>query len=194
MGCATKGYSTVYTRISYFHDWIESHIRDNTTVNHRILHRCHANEQQCGCSFRNVILSPSSIVKRENALPHSWSMIVSIRAGASHQHICSGTVFEESHVLTTAHCVANRSAEDITIEGGMYTRSESGAIIRQVKHINIHPNYTAHSNSFMSNIAVLQLTEPLDLTEDNSLIRQTCLSPTDDRWTKENMHQQMVLD
>jgi secreted trypsin-like serine protease len=182
MGCATEGYPAVFTRISYFHDWIESHIHNNnqtTTsdhkiVNHRVPYRCFQNKFQCGCGRRNVVLSPSALVRSENALPYSWSMIVSIRIGTNNQHICSGTILEDSYILTAAHCLKNRSSKDITIEAGMYYRSENGAIIRQVDHIYIHPNYAVHSNLYMNDIAILHVSLPFDIDDDRNISR-TCL-------------------
>ncbi len=186
-GCGTKGFPGVFTRISYFHDWIESHIHDNTLSNRRILYRCDTYSQQCGCGHRNVALSPSTVIKSEDALPHSWSMIVSIRVGADHQHICTGTILDDFYILTTAHCLANRSPKDISIETGMYYRSQSGAIIRQVTHIYIHPNYSAHSNSFMNDIAILQLTLPF-YTDDDSFIARTCLPPKNNQSMNTNSY------
>jgi secreted trypsin-like serine protease len=184
MGCATKGYPAVFTRISYFHDWIESHIYSNnqTTIsinktNHRIAYGCSNYSVQCDCGRRKVLLSPSTIVKSENALPYSWSMIVSIRVGISSQHICSGTILESSYILTAAHCLANRSPQDITIKAGIHYRSDTNAIIRQVDHIYIHPNYTAQSNVYKHDIAILHLSQPLDTVND-AYIARTCRSLT----------------
>lgn len=179
-GCTKKSYPAVFTRISYFHDWIESHIHENTLSNHRILYPCYE-YLQCGCGRQSVALSPSTAVKSEDALPHSWSMIVSIRVGTDHQHICTGTILKDFYILTTAHCLSNRSAKDLTIEAGMYYRSESGAIIRQVARIYIHPDYTVHSNSFMNDIAILQLALPF-YVEDDPFISRTCLPSNDDQW------------
>ena len=188
-GCGAKGYPGVFTRLSYFHDWIESHIHDNnqtntfdnTTINHRVLYPCYNAVDQCGCGRHDVVLSPSAVVTSENALPHTWSMIVSIRAGPSQQYICSGTILADFYVLTTAHCLAKRSAQDITIEAGMYRRSENGPRIHQVNRIYIHPNYTTHSNIFLNDIAILQLTSPLYIDHD-TYISKTCLSPANDQW------------
>jgi secreted trypsin-like serine protease len=183
MGCATKGYPAVYTRISYFHDWIESHIYhnnqtttyDNETVHSRVPYQCSEYEFQCGCGRRNVALSPSTSGTSENALPYSWSMIVSIRVGTSNQHICSGTILDNSYILTAAHCLRNRSSQNITIEAGMYYRSENGVSIRQVDHIYIHPNYTVGMNLYINDIAILHLSLPLDLENDKNISR-TCLA------------------
>jgi secreted trypsin-like serine protease len=124
-----------------------------------------------------VVFSPSTIGISEDALPYTWSMIVSIRVGTSNQHICSGTILEDSYILTAAHCLTNLSSQYITIEAGMYYRSESGARIREVDHIYIHPNYTVRSNLYINDIAILHLSLPLDVEDDKNISR-TCLPST----------------
>lgn len=183
-GCATEGYPAVFTRISYFQEWIASYIQDNNqtivienpTINKPKLYQCdlYVNSAQCGCSRRNVILSLSTISRSENAIPYSWTMIVSIRIGTNNQHICSGTILDDSYILTAAHCLTNRSMQEITIEAGMYYRGEHDVIIRHVDHIYIHPNYTAQSNIYMNDIAMLHLSVPLNIDE-NPNTSPTCL-------------------
>ena len=183
-GCGSRGYPGVYTRVAYFHDWIQSHILDNNhttasdneTANSRVLYQCFSYGGQCGCGRRNVILSPSTIVESEDALPYSWSMVVSIRVGTTNQHLCSGTILDNSYILTAAHCLTNRSANDLTIEAGMYYLSESDVSIRQVDRIYIHPNYTVYANQYINDIAILRLLLPLDTYDDQNSSR-TCLPP-----------------
>lgn len=192
MVCATKSYPAIYTRISYFNDWIESYIHnnnqtttsDNKTINYRVLYRCDQHTTQCGCSHRNVVLSPSAMIRSENALPYTWSMVVSIRIGSNNQHVCSGTILEESHILTAAHCLTNHSLHDITIEAGMYYRSENDAVIRQVDHIYIHPNYSIHSDLYINDIAILHLSQPLYI-EYNKYLSRTCRPVMFNQWLNE---------
>jgi secreted trypsin-like serine protease len=195
-GCATKGYPAVYTRISYFYDWIQSHILDNNqtvvsdnqTVDSRVLYDCFPNRNECGCGRRNVVLPSSPMMASEDTLPYSWSMVVSIRVGSSNQHICSGTVLEDSYILTAAHCLTNRSAQDITIEAGMYYLSESDVSIREVDQIYIHPNYTTHSNVYKNDIAILHISFPLSLrygVSDKTKIARTCLPAINKQWQEQ---------
>ncbi len=115
-------------------------------------------------------------------------MVVSVRVGSSNQHICSGTILGDSYILTAAHCLANRSAQDITIEGGMYYLSESDVSIRQVDEIYIHPNYTTYSNEYKNDIAILHLSFPLSLPSDpydEKKVSRTCLPAINDQWLKQ---------
>ena len=187
--CAIKGYPGVFTRTAYFYDWIQSHIynnnqtaiSDNQTVDSRILYECYQDRTQCGCSHRNVILSSSTISISENASPYTWSMIVSIRIGIHNQHICSGTILDDFFILTAAHCLINRSVKDITIQAGIYYRSDQNATIRKVDNIYIHPNYTAGSNGFINDIAILHLSVPFSV-EDYLNTVPTCFPLFNDQW------------
>lgn len=187
-GCATQGYSSVFTRIAYFHDWIQSHIlynnqtttSNNVTAHSRTLYQCNP-YRDCSCSRRNVVLSPSRIVESENALPNTWTMIVSIRMASTNEHLCSGTIFDNSLILTVAHCLTNRLARDLIIEAGMYYLSESNVIVRSVNRFYIHPNYTAHANQYINDIAIIHLSSPLEAYEDKNITR-TCLPLFDQSW------------
>ncbi|CAF1295217.1 unnamed protein product [Adineta steineri] len=197
-GCAMKGYSVVYTRISYFNDWIESHIQNNnnqttasnnTTSNNTTIFQCSTypstSTSKCGCSYRNVILSSPTNAPSENALPYTWTMIVSIRTSTTNQHICTGTILEDFYILTAAHCLTNYKPQDLTIEAGMYYQTESEAIIRQVDQIYIHPNYSTYSDQYINDIAILRLTKSL-YVDNNNYISRTCKSSIYNQWMDMN--------
>jgi secreted trypsin-like serine protease len=62
----------------------------------------------CGCSYNNVILPPSRIVGGNDAVPNSWSMVVSLRNIKTNRFFCGGTILSDSFILTAVHCVTNR--------------------------------------------------------------------------------------
>lgn len=149
----------------------------NNTEHYRVVYQCHHNRLQCGCGYIDVQLSPSKLVKSEDALPYSWSMIVSIRVGINNQHVCSGTILDNSYILTAAHCVQNLATENVTIEAGALYQSDPDGIIRHVDHIYIHPTYSRNTYSYINDIAILHLSQPLDLGND-SIISRTCTPST----------------
>jgi len=161
------------SRVGYFRDWIQTQMIENENIN---VYKCIGVYEMCGCSRQNVVLSSSTIVESEYALPHTWSMIVSISLRSNNQHLCSGTILENSFILTAAHCVRYRSANDLIIKAGMYSLSESNddIIVRRVNGIFLHPNYTNHVND----LAILRLSSPLDAYEDKNISR-SCL-PSED--------------
>ncbi|CAF1490929.1 unnamed protein product [Adineta ricciae] len=185
MGCAVKGYPSVFTRINYFLDWIQFTIQLNNTnqttlpvnTTQKTIYQCWSEYFACGCSRRNVILSSN-----QNALPYSWSMVVAIYI--QNKYVCTGTILDDYFILTTANCVKSSLPRSITIHAGIYYQTEADAVIRQVDQISIHPNY----NFNLHDIAVLRLSESLNI-EENIFLSKTCLSSTTDQF---NLHSVVV--
>lgn len=101
-------------------------------------------------------------------------MVVSIRVRSTNEHICSGTILDDTNILTAAHCVRNISEQDLIVAASMYYLSEKNAVIRPIQQIVIHPNYTAHGNQYTNDLAILHLSIPID-RYDSGGISQTCL-------------------
>jgi trypsin len=78
---------------------------------------------------------------------------------------CSGTVISANYILTAAHCVENRkpgSIRALTGSIGTYYYYYSNVGYFNIKKIVLHPNYN-RENSYNNDIAILQLSRPLDL-------------------------------
>ena len=121
----------------------------------------------CGCGESNVIISPSRIVGGEDAVPHSWPMIVSIRMG-EFEHTCGGTILSELFILTAAHCVVEKVIptnlfRNVEVAVGLHNRSASSATIRRVKRFHVHPNYNKETLVGENDIAILELAQPLEI-------------------------------
>lgn len=153
----------------------------NISTIHGKYFKCNKN-LSCGCASNNVEIN-ARIINGEEAIPYSWSMIVSIRYdffhdGNSLRHACSGTILSNSYILTSVNCLQevshNIQLANVTIAAGIHRRSQPIQIIRKIDDIIIHPNWTNVWNSDYD-IALLHLTEPLDF-KINSLITRTCLS------------------
>ncbi|UJR13114.1 hypothetical protein I4U23_000138 [Adineta vaga] len=123
----------------------------------------------CGCSYQQVEFIQS---EGHEAKPYSWSMIVSIRL--NNKHLCSGSILNESYILTSASCLVNISTFDLIIHAGIHNLSDNNGIIRQVDQIYIHSDYQGIINNYINDIAILHISQPFDLKK-NSLIKQTCL-------------------
>jgi len=139
---------------------------------------CNKSLVPCGCGQTAVEMN-ARIVNGENAIPYSWPMIVSLGYnGRSTSHFCGGTILSESYILTAAHCVEmisnDLSLENLSIVAGIYKLSQPDQIVRQVDKIIIHPLWKEFRLDFQYDIAILHLSEPLDL-ETNSSISRTCL-------------------
>ena len=174
----------VYTRLAYYRDWIEENIHKNTneTVPPTItlppitprppdIYECEKDAISCGCGRRSVQISDSN---NYQAIPYSWSMIVSIRLHHPNQHSCSGTILSESHILTSASCLSNAFSMKIIIMAGIHNLSESTEISRRVDQVFIHPNYIGAANNHANDIAILHMSEALNL-ENNLFLSSICL-------------------
>lgn len=135
--------------------------------------------------MNNVALTPNRIVNGEEAIPYSWSMIISLRFDCLYNgnittHCCGGTILNEHYILTAAHCVDKINlfsikSQNITIAAGIHNLTEPNQTIRYVDQIFIHSDYRGSINRFRDDIAILHLSEPLDL-DTNPRITQTCRS------------------
>ena len=140
------------------------------------IYECDRNVVSCGCGQHPVQFLQSRILNGEQAIPYSWSMVVSIRFRGSEKHVCGGSILGESHILTSASCIADAPVFGITIAAGTHNYSEGYAAHARVDGIFIHPGYTGSVDHYINDIAILQLSQPLDLPLDTYLAR-TCISP-----------------
>lgn len=175
-----------YTRIAYYRNWIEEQINNinetsteeiplTTTVNipeeNFDLYECEQDLVSCGCGRRNVRLSKTD---QTEAIQYSWSMIVSIRANNDNKHRCSGSILSESFILTSASCIANFSSYGITILAGIHNYSEDTGIYRKVDQIYFHPDYIGLKDNNANDIAILHLSQILNL-DTNVMLNRICL-------------------
>ena len=147
-------------------------------------YECHPRNNSCGCGFKDVEIANDLIHQLDKAIPHSWSMIVSIQYDC-HQndnpstHCCSGTIVNDRYILTSASCFQrneNRSllAKDVSIIAGIHFLEQQCQIHRMVDEIIIHPNWTGQTED-IHDLALLRLTKRLDLPTEY-LVTRSCLA------------------
>ena len=133
----------------------------------------------CGCSPTPVIFRDeppfptfqSRIVGGENAEPHSWPWIVSLRTPFVHS--CAGSLINDQWVVTAAHCmVGNTGTYNIHI--GVHDERTPSPQIRRVDKVIIHPDYLPPPR-YVNDIALIRLSEPVNLTVPETLVGLTCL-------------------
>ncbi|ARQ67841.1 S1 family peptidase [Streptomyces marincola] len=72
---------------------------------------------------------------------------------------CGGTLVAPTKVVTAAHCVNNRAAEDLNAVGGRTERQGDSGVMIGVSDIWMHPEWD--STTKVADIAVLTLSEPM---------------------------------
>ena len=145
------------------------------TICFAVHYECDNMNTTCGCGLSNVELTSTGFIRGENAIKHSWPMIVLLDFHWSVKSPpCSGTILNNYFILTSAHCVKSIPAFYITIKAGMQYPKDENATTRVVERFYLHPNYSGHANGYANDIALLELSEPLDF-DDNPYISPTCI-------------------
>ncbi|CAF2487921.1 unnamed protein product [Rotaria sp. Silwood2] len=146
----------------------------DSVTNRTITYKCNALMVSCGCGKENVELSPTKIIGGEEAVPYSWSMVVSIRLNKSEDHSCAGSILTESYILTSAHCVDGASELEVSIATGIHNQIEDFTMIRYAHGIYIHPNWNRSDSTYRNDIAILRIFPPLFIPGTLGLAR-TCV-------------------
>jgi secreted trypsin-like serine protease len=137
-------------------------------------YECNIHKASCGCSIENVVLSPGRVIGGEEAVSHSWAMVVSVRLNDSVQHLCGGSILTQSYIITSARCVDGVPSIDMSVAAGMHNRITDFEIIRYVHNIYIHPHWNASDGTYQNDIALLYVFPPLPVSGNDNLAR-TCV-------------------
>ena len=174
IGCAQAGSPGVYTRVAYFHDWIQSIIHPNETgTSSPTTYQCHRIPSKCGCAKTDVALSANMntmgrVSGGQDARSHSWSMVVSLKL-ANGTHMCGGTILSDRHILTAAHCLATvNDPKRIAVHVGMHDLSQPDGTVHKINRVSIHPSYS-NDSLYLHDIAIIHLESSVDLDKQPSM-------------------------
>lgn len=78
---------------------------------------------------------------------------------------CGATLISELVVITAAHCVWNLSHDSISLLIGAAEHSQTGRY-HSVQSVHMHPLYLDKYGNYGSDIALLQLVTPVELSDD----------------------------
>ncbi|XP_061397823.1 trypsin zeta-like [Musca vetustissima] len=93
--------------------------------------------------------------------PHQISLRRKGCDECAYSHTCGGSIYSESVIVTAAHCVRNRLAEQFIVVAGTSRRNGVDGVVVRVSKIVMHENYI---HEFYDNdVALLILATPLPL-------------------------------
>jgi len=107
------------------------------------------------------------IVGGEQAEKGEFPHMIQLQYGGG--HYCGGSIINENWIVTAAHCVDGGS---LTVVAGQHKLSENDGDEqkREMKNVHIHPSYG--SSGYDYDIAVVELSSPLEF---NSLVQPIAL-------------------
>jgi secreted trypsin-like serine protease len=169
--CRMSNSPGVFTNLAAYSDWIDS-ISNIINLESRNIYRCDK-KASCGCGQIDVALTSSRITDSEQAIKHSWPMIVSVQS--DNRHTCGGTILSNSFILTSAECVYFfKYGLNFNIIAGIHKIFETVTVSRQVDQIYLHPNYS-RERSGVHDIAIAHLVQPLPFDDISSILAKTCV-------------------
>ncbi|XP_045488884.1 chymotrypsin-2-like [Pieris rapae] len=123
------------------------------------------------------------IVGGKDATPGIAKYLVSIRARNRNQewHHCGGSILNEEYVLTAAHCLYKKRADELSIVAGSHKLNEGGERYK-IKKLVIHEKYS--KPTIKNDIGVVQIegklkyndkVQPIELLKEMAPVGKKCL-------------------
>ncbi|KAJ8918694.1 hypothetical protein NQ315_015014 [Exocentrus adspersus] len=126
------------------------------------------------CGAKNGYQDQERIVGGHNADVNEWPWIAALFNGG--RQFCGGSLIDNIHILSAAHCVAHMSSWDVarlTVRLGDHnirTNSEIRHVEKRVKRVVRHRGFD--SRTLYNDIAILTLDSPIEFSQQ---IRPVCL-------------------
>jgi hypothetical protein len=102
-------------------------------------------------------------------LDYPWQISLQLRPPYGTAHFCGGTIVNEEWIITASHCLVFDDTElqpvQIRIRAGFTSLSSTEGTYHNVSEIIMHPDYGSTGNDYQFDIALLRLSNPIDLDD-----------------------------
>ena len=80
-------------------------------------------------------------------------------------HFCGGSIYDETTVISAAHCCANQDASDLRVIVGEHNLFEDDKTetTYEVSKVTIHPNYNGAQKK--NDVCLVELTTAIEFSE-----------------------------
>lgn len=142
-------------------------------------------EQETGLSTRAQKRLQKRIVGGQEAMPHAWPFIASLRLtiNSTSEHHCGGTIITDRHVLTAAHCLmiylrvaVSRGLSImemkslIKVHVGTHGQAVLAKNVFDVDMIEIHKNFNYSEWTLENDIMLLKLDRKIIFDNPNVML------------------------
>ncbi|XP_073957733.1 CLIP and Tryp_SPc domain-containing lethal (2) k05911 [Choristoneura fumiferana] len=125
-------------------------------------------------TYKGIIEDEQRIVGGHTAELNEWPWIVALFNGG--RQFCGGSLIDDRHVLSAAHCVAHMTSWDVArltariADHNIHTNAETQHMERKIKRVVRHRGFDMRT--LYNDIAILTLDQPVPFTRNS---RPICL-------------------
>ncbi|XP_043469296.1 chymotrypsin-1-like [Leptopilina heterotoma] len=123
------------------------------------------------CWVKGVVNAgkPQKIVSGRIVTYNEFPYLVSLKHmnEESLEHICGGAIISKWHILTAAHCLDNKTSNDLYVAVGTNHR-DFGGDIYPISDFAVSNEYDDDDEYYLGDIAILLLEYPLEVKSDSS--------------------------
>ena len=132
-------------------------------------------QRPCGCPTYTYGSSSLNgrIVGGKDALPYSYPWLVALTDRYRTDPFCAGFIISSNTILTAAHCLHERSPNQIHILSKIHDLRQFKGERHRIETWYIHPEYQFNGSTYINDIAMIKVQQPFGAD-----LQPCCLPPT----------------